>query len=91
MATVTEKFTNWRKSTRSTNSAGNCVEVAFAGWRKSSRSGSTTGNCVEVAFADTRVGVRDSKAGGVGPVLEFRGGEWAAFMGAVRTGSFDIG
>ena len=51
VALVTEKFTNWRKSTRSSNSAGNCVEVAFA---------------------DIRVGVRDSKTGGAGPVLEFR-------------------
>ncbi|GLY87504.1 DUF397 domain-containing protein [Actinoallomurus iriomotensis] len=37
----------WRKSSRSTDTGGNCVEVSV--WRKSSRSGDTGGNCVEVA------------------------------------------
>ncbi|GAA0315967.1 hypothetical protein GCM10010151_02470 [Actinoallomurus spadix] len=40
----------WRKSTRSTDTGGACVEIA-ALWRKSSHSGTTGGQCVEVAAA----------------------------------------
>lgn len=57
---MTDKFTHWRKSTRSGSSAGNCVEVAFA--------------------FDGTVGVRDSKAEGAGPVLEFSSASWATFL-----------
>jgi hypothetical protein len=39
---------DWRKSSRSDSSGGNCVEVAPL-WRKSSRSGGSGGECVEVA------------------------------------------
>jgi hypothetical protein len=39
---------DWRKSSRSGGSGGNCVEVAPL-WRKSSRSGGSGGECVEVA------------------------------------------
>jgi hypothetical protein len=39
---------SWRKSSRSTDLGGQCVEIA-AVWRKSSRSGPTGGQCVEVA------------------------------------------
>ncbi|MFB9834220.1 DUF397 domain-containing protein [Actinoallomurus acaciae] len=37
----------WRKSSRSGDTGGNCVEVVV--WRKSRRSGDTGGQCVEVA------------------------------------------
>ncbi|GAA4624949.1 hypothetical protein GCM10023196_027190 [Actinoallomurus vinaceus] len=37
----------WRKSSRSSDQGGQCVEVAQ--WRKSSRSSDQGGNCVEVA------------------------------------------
>jgi hypothetical protein len=62
----------------------------FIDWRKSSRS-SGGDNCVEIAFAaDGRaVGVRDSKQGGRGPVLEFTRGEWAGFLAHAKTGQFD--
>ena len=47
----------------------------FAGWRKSSYSGDGN-SCVELASArdgaGSVVGVRDTKADGRGPVLEFR-------------------
>ena len=57
-------------------------------WRKSSLS--TTNGCVEVAFVGDRVAVRDSKQQGGGPVLEFTAAEWAAFLGGVRDGEFDL-
>ena len=64
--------------------------ITFIDWRKSSRS-SGGDNCVEIAFAaDGRaVGVRDSKQGGRGPVLEFTRGEWAGFLAHAKTGQFD--
>ena len=57
-------------------------------WRKSSLS--TTNGCVEVAFVGDRIAVRDSKQQGRGPVLEFTAAEWAAFLGGVRDGEFDL-
>jgi Domain of unknown function (DUF397) len=57
-------------------------------WRKSSLS--TTNGCVEVAFVGDRIAVRDSKQRGRGPVLEFTAVEWAAFLGGVRGGEFDL-
>ena len=62
----------WRRSSRSTSSGGNCVELGAlpsnAAWRKSSRSGSNAAECVELAGAAEMVAVRDSKDPD-GPVL----------------------
>jgi hypothetical protein len=67
------------------------VTEKFTHWWKATRSGSTAGNCVEVAFAaDATVGVRDSKAGNAGPVLEVPFADWAAFVRSVRGGAFDL-
>jgi hypothetical protein len=57
-------------------------------WRKSTLS--TTNGCVEVAVVGDRIAVRDSKQEGRGPVLEFTAAEWAAFVGGVRGGEFDL-
>ena len=57
-------------------------------WRKSTLS--TTNGCVEVGFVGDRIAVRDSKQQGQGPVLEFTAVEWAAFLGGVRGGEFDL-
>jgi hypothetical protein len=49
-------------------------------WFKSSYSGSGGGDCVEVAAGLNAVYVRDSKAGGVGPVLRVHPNRWATFV-----------
>jgi hypothetical protein len=59
-----------------------------APWRKSINSDS--GGCVEVARIGDLIGVRDTKAHGVGPVLEFNLHEWSAFLTGVRQGEFDL-
>ena len=56
-------------------------------WRKSSTSGDTS--CVEVARIGDRIAVRDTKAHGEGPVLEFTIAEWIAFSEGVIRGEFD--
>ncbi|MCW2917479.1 MAG: toxin, partial [Actinomycetia bacterium] len=68
----------WRKSTRSAEQGGTCVEVAT--WHKSSRSADQGGACVEVAaLLDERLTlVRDSKNPD-GAVLSFTGPAWASF------------
>lgn len=58
-----------------------------ANWQKSVHSDS--GACVEVASSDGRIGVRDTKAKGRGPVLEFNKAEWRAFVAGVQDGQFD--
>ncbi|MEU3950184.1 DUF397 domain-containing protein [Streptomyces sp. NPDC029526] len=53
-------------------------------WHRSSYSNQEGGNCVEVATgAAGLTPVRDSKAP-QGPVLTFRSGTWAAFMGDLK-------
>ena len=58
-------------------------------WRKSSYSSGSGGQCVEVADFDVAVGVRDSK-NPTGPALSFSRDEFAAFIGAVKGGRFDL-
>ncbi|HEU0087949.1 MAG TPA: DUF397 domain-containing protein [Pseudonocardiaceae bacterium] len=50
-----------------------------AGWRTPTRS-SNGANCVEVDFTATGVQMRDSKARGAGPILDFTPTQWAAFV-----------
>lgn len=73
----------WRKSSYSGTSGGDCVECTLTGiatWRKSSYSGSSGGECVEMADnCPGTVPVRDSKNPD-GPVLVFGAASWRAFV-----------
>lgn len=71
---------DWRKSTYSSGSGGECVEVAS--WRKSAYSTGDGGNCVEVA-SDGAVLVRDTtdRDGGT---LVFGAAAWERFLTALR-------
>lgn len=77
------KSTQWRKSSYSGSTGGDCVECTVTGgaaWRKSSYSGTSGGECVEVADGCTAsVPVRDSKNPG-GPVLVIGADAWRGFV-----------
>ena len=72
----------WFKSSYSSGSSGDCIEVALE-WRKSSFSGSSGDNCIEVAECPGTVHVRDSKDP-EGPQLAFPAGEWERFVAFAR-------
>ena len=64
-------------------------DLTGAPWRKSRRSDSNGGQCVEVASVGDNIAVRDSK-NPTGPVLIFTLAEWAALIGGVKDGEFDL-
>ncbi|MFD8821386.1 DUF397 domain-containing protein [Streptomyces sp. NPDC059605] len=68
----------WFKSSYSSGSSGDCVEVALS-WHKSSYSGSSGDDCVEVATCPTTVHVRDSKVE-QGPQLALSPAAWTGFV-----------
>lgn len=71
---------DWRKSTYSDASGGNCIEVAT--WRKSSYSDASGGQCVEVASGGL-VLVRDTTNRDEG-TLAFGAAAWERFLGTIR-------
>ncbi|MER5361821.1 DUF397 domain-containing protein [Streptomyces sp. NPDC002785] len=77
----------WRKSTYSGSTGGECVECTTIGgatWRKSSYSGTNGGDCVEVADGLPRaVPVRDSKNPD-GPALIVGVDAWQTFVDGLR-------
>jgi hypothetical protein len=75
---------NWRKSTYSGGSGGECVEVGSVPWRKSSYSGGQGGDCVEAGTAAGVVLVRDTKDNGDGPVLRVSAERWKRFTTAIK-------
>ncbi|MQM24133.1 DUF397 domain-containing protein [Glycomyces albidus] len=70
----------WKKSSRSGQTGGQCVE---ARWKKSSRSGSTGGACVEVRGQGDVIQVRDTKLGEDSPILDASPSDWRGFLTAV--------
>ncbi|MEU6629097.1 DUF397 domain-containing protein [Streptomyces parvus] len=68
----------WFKSSYSSSSGGECIEVAFD-WRTSSYSNASGGDCVEVAACPHSVHVRDSKVTD-GPVFAVAPDAWSAFV-----------
>jgi hypothetical protein len=75
---------NWRKSTHSGGSGGDCVEVGSAPWRKSTYSGSSGGECIEAGTAADVVLVRDTKDNGDGPVLRVSAADWKRLMTVIK-------
>jgi hypothetical protein len=66
------------------------TDLTGAKWHKSTRSGGNGGDCVEVA--DNLPGIvamRDTKDRDGGTLI-FTHAEWAAFVGGVRDGEFDL-
>ncbi|PWI44110.1 DUF397 domain-containing protein [Streptomyces sp. ICBB 8177] len=72
----------WFKSTHSSGSGDDCVEIALT-WRKSSYSSGGDGDCVEVAACPEAVHVRDSKDK-TGPNLTFSATAWSEFLTYVQ-------
>lgn len=61
------------------------MKQQYSGWRKSTHSVPDS-NCVAVGRSPHgTVGVRDSKEGDSGPILDFTTHEWAAFLGTIRS------
>lgn len=80
----------WRKSSRSSNQGGQCVEArALPAWRKSSRSGSQGGQCVEARTLSGGYQVRDSKLGNASPILGVDRAEFTALLTDLKSGRLD--
>ncbi|MFH0241619.1 DUF397 domain-containing protein [Streptomyces sp. HK10] len=69
---------SWFKSSYSSGSGGDCVEVALS-WHKSSHSSGGDGDCVKVASCPGTVHVRDSKDKD-GPQLAITPEAWSGFL-----------
>ncbi|MBD2892938.1 hypothetical protein amrb99_18580 [Actinomadura sp. RB99] len=67
---------HWRKSSYSTSSGGNCIELARLSWRKSTRSGENGGNCVELAGLSWRKSNHSGSDGGDCAELADAAGRW---------------
>jgi hypothetical protein len=64
-------------------------EVSDLKWRTARRSAGN-GACVEVAPAPGSILVRDSQDQG-GPVVQYSGDSWYAFLCAAKKGQYDLG
>ncbi|MDO0932833.1 DUF397 domain-containing protein [Streptomyces sp. DG2A-72] len=71
----------WFKSSYSSASGDDCLEVALS-WHKSSYSSGGDGDCVEVALTPATIHVRDSK-NNRGPQLTLSPTTWTEFIAHV--------
>ncbi|WP_371626674.1 DUF397 domain-containing protein [Streptomyces sp. NBC_01116] len=74
----------WFKSSYSSGSGDECVEVALE-WHKSSYSSGSSGDCVEVATCPSTVHVRDSKLD-ASPQLALTPTTWSHFLAYAARG-----
>ncbi|MFJ4769030.1 DUF397 domain-containing protein [Streptomyces uncialis] len=74
----------WFKSSYSSGSGDDCVEIALA-WHKSSHSGGSGDDCVEVATCPGTVHVRDSKDK-AGPQFAVTATAWTGFVAYAARG-----
>jgi hypothetical protein len=65
------------------------LELRDLNWRTARRSAGN-GACVEVAAANLHVLVRDSKDQD-GPVMQYPGHSWKAFLSDAKKGHLDLG
>ncbi|MFI6544026.1 DUF397 domain-containing protein [Streptomyces prunicolor] len=72
----------WFKSSYSSGSGDNCVEIAVS-WHKSSYSSGGDGDCVEVAACPSTIHIRDSK-NTQGPQLALTPTTWTEFIVTLR-------
>lgn len=75
----------WFKSSYSSGSGDDCVEVALS-WHKSTYSSGDGDSCVEVATCPTTIHVRDSKVT-EGPQLALAPGAWTHFVTYAAAGA----
>jgi hypothetical protein len=75
---------NWRKSTYSGGSGGNCVEVGSIPWRKSTYSGGQGGDCVEAGTTPGLVLIRDTRDNGDGHVLRVSAADWKRLTTTIK-------
>ncbi|MFD4834938.1 DUF397 domain-containing protein [Streptomyces uncialis] len=74
----------WFKSSYSSGSGDDCVEIALT-WHKSTYSGGSGDDCVEIATCPGTVHVRDSKAK-AGPQLALTSAAWTGFVAYAAQG-----
>lgn len=74
----------WRKSSFSSGSGSNCVEV---GWAKSTFSNGSSA-CVEVRGSDDSIYLRESDDPDT--VVTTSRVKWAAFIAGAKAGEFDL-
>jgi hypothetical protein len=65
------------------------LELRDLNWR-TARKSAGNGACVEVATVNLHVLVRDSKDQD-GPVMQYPGGAWQAFLANAQKGHLDLG
>lgn len=75
----------WRKSSRSPNNGGSCVEAGV--WRNGSCSDGGIAQSVDAALTADQVAIRDSK-NPTGPLLAVAGAQWLRLLEEIKRDGF---